>query len=48
MLKKYNKIWDHIKNLFGKKLDSKLVYNDKYIKAKINLYNANFLVIKHQ
>ena len=32
ILKKYNKIWDKIKNLFEKKFDSEPVCNDKYIK----------------
>ena len=42
ILEKYNKIWDKIKNLFGKEFDSERVYDDKYIKAKINLYYTNF------
>ena len=42
VLEKYNEIWNKIKKLFGKELDSKPVYNYKYIKAKINLYNTNF------
>ena len=41
-LEKYNEIWDKIKNLFGENFDSEPVYNDKYIKAKINLYTTNF------
>ena len=48
ILKKYNEIWDKIKNLFEKKFDSEPVYNDKYIKAKkIHTIQA-FMVIKHQ
>ena len=35
-------ICDKIKNLFGKKIDSDPVCNDKYIKTKVNSYNANF------
>ena len=42
ILKKYNEIWDEIKNLFKKELDGKPVYNDKGIKTKINLNNMNF------
>ena len=42
LLKKYNKIQDKVKNLFKKEFNSETVYNDKYIKIKINLYNANF------
>ena len=30
------------KNLFGEKFDNQPVYNNKYIKTKINLYNTNF------
>ena len=42
VLNKYNKIWDKIKDSFGKRLDSEPVYNDKYIKTKISLYSINF------
>ena len=42
ILEKYNEIWDKIKNLFGREFDSEPVYNDKYITAKINLYDRNF------
>ena len=37
LLKTYNEIWDKIKNLFERKFDSELVYNEKYVKAKISL-----------
>ena len=42
ILEKYNRVWDKIKNLFKKKFDSEKVYNNKCIKAKINLYYTNF------
>ena len=42
ILEKYNKIQDKIKNLFKKEFDSEPVYNDKYIPAKINLYDTSF------
>ena len=42
VLNKYNKIWDKIKNLFGKKFDIELVHHDKYVKTKIKFYNINF------
>ena len=42
VLNKYNKTWDKIEKFFGKKFDREPVYNDKYIKTKINLYNINF------
>ena len=40
LLKKYNKIWGKISNLMNIKFDSDPVYgdNDKYIKAKIKMY----------
>ena len=42
VLNEYNKIWNKIKNLFGKKFDIELVYHDKYFKTKIKFYNINF------
>ena len=35
MLKKYLEIWNKIKSLIKKELNSEPVYNDTYIKAKI-------------
>ena len=34
-------MWYKISNLLKKEFDSKPVYNDKYIKTKINLWNVN-------
>ena len=48
LLKKYNTIWEKISNLMNIEFDSESVYvdNDKYIKAKIKMYedrvNTNF------
>ena len=42
ILEKYSEIWDEIKHLFGKEFYSEPVYNNKYIKVKINLYNTKF------
>ena len=43
---KYIEIWDKIKNLFKKlfkkRFDSEPIYNNKYIKTKINPLNINF------
>ena len=39
LLKKYNEIWDKISNLFKKGFNSKPVYDNKYIKTKIKIYN---------
>ena len=39
LLKTYNKIWDKSSNLFKNGFNSKAVYNDKYIKTKIKIYN---------
>ena len=40
LLRKYNKIWEQIKNSIKKEFDSKPVYNEKYLKAKIKSYNG--------
>ena len=46
LLKKYNEIWEKVKNSIKKEFDSESVYNEKYIKAKINSFkgkiNTNF------
>ena len=46
LLKKYNKIWEKVKNSLKKEFDSEPVYNETYLKAKIKSYNgkinANF------
>ena len=34
-----NEIWDKINNLLKKGFDIEPVYNDKYIKTKIKIYN---------
>ena len=36
---KYNKIWNTIKSFLKKEFDIEPVYNDKYMKTKINIYN---------
>ena len=36
LIEKYNEIWDKNKNSFKKEFNSKPVYNDKYIKTKMN------------
>ena len=45
--KKYNKIWDLIKNKLSIKFHSKPVYNQKYLKAKVREFDgvikSNFL-----
>ena len=46
LLKKYNKIWDRVGNCLKKQIYSEPVYNEKYLKAKIESYesiiNTNF------
>ena len=37
--KKYSEIWSKIKSLIKKEFNSEPVYNDKYIKTKIKIYN---------
>ena len=39
MLEKYSEIWNKIKSLIKKEFNSEPVYNDKYIKTKIKIYN---------
>ena len=46
--KKYNEIWEKIKNSFEKQFIIEPVYNDQYIKAKTHFYNANFYNNKNQ
>ena len=38
-LERYTAIWEKISYLVNKKLDSDLIYNNKYINAKIRSYN---------
>ena len=39
ILIKYSEIWDKIKSLIKKEFNGEPVYNDKYIKTKIKIYN---------
>ena len=39
ILEKYSEIWNKIKRLIKKEFNSEPVYNDKYIKTKIKIYN---------
>ena len=39
LLLRYTKIWNKIRDLINKKFESELAYNNKYINAKIKLYN---------
>ena len=52
LLEKYNEIWEKVKNSIRKEFDSKPVYNEKYLKAKIKSYNGKstqiFTIIKYQ
>ena len=38
-IKKQSEIWNKIKNLIKREFNSKPVYNDKYIKTKMKIYN---------
>ena len=40
VLKKYNKIWDKIKEKLNIKFHSKLVYDQKYLKAKVREFDG--------
>ena len=39
LLEKYSEIWEKVKNDIKKEFDSKLLYNEKYPKAKIESNN---------
>ena len=39
ILKRYSEIWNKIKSLIKKEFNSEPVYNDKYIKTKVNIGN---------
>ena len=45
LLKKYNEIWEKNKNSIKKEFDSKPVYNDKYLKSKLESYKRKVVLI---
>ena len=40
LFKKYNEIWEKVKNNLKKEFHSELVHNEKYLKVKIKSYNG--------
>ena len=40
LLEKYKEIWDKVGRVFKKGYDSEPVYNDKYLKAKVESYEG--------
>ena len=40
LLEKNSEIWEKVKNSIKKEFDSKPVYNEKYLKAKIKSFNG--------
>ena len=40
LLEKYNEIWEKVSKIIYKEFDSNPVYNEKYIKTKIKVYNS--------
>ena len=52
LLVKYNEIWDKVSNTLKKAFDNEPVYNEKYIRTKINLMKEKlaqiFMIIKCQ
>ena len=40
LLKKYNEIWEKVKNIIKKEFDIESIYNEKYLNAKIKYYNG--------
>ena len=49
---KHNEIWEKVRNSIKKEFDSEPVYNEKYLRTKINSYKEKatqiFTVIKYQ
>ena len=45
--KKYNEIWEKVKNSIIKEIDSKPVCNEKYLKTKIKSYNRKINTTFH-
>ena len=39
LIEKYNEVWEKVRNIIKKEADSELVYNKKYLKAKVKSYN---------
>ena len=48
LLKKYNEIWEKVKNSFKKEFDSESVYNEKLNPINNGKINTNFKMIKYQ
>ena len=40
LLERYNEIQKKVSNIIKKEFDSKAIYNEKYLKTKINSYNG--------
>ena len=40
MLENYNEIWEKVSNIIKKEIESKPIYNEKYLKTKMKCYNA--------
>ena len=47
LLKKYNVVWDKISNLLKKEFASEPMYDNKYIKTKIKIYNNKISINFH-
>ena len=47
LLKKHTKIWEKIEGLMKINFESKLVYSDKYIKTKIEIYTGSIITNFH-
>ena len=43
LLEKYNEIWGKFTNFIEKRFDSDSVFNDKYLKTKINSYEGKII-----
>ena len=47
LLEKHNKIWDKVSNTTKKEFESQHVYNEKYLKTKINFYEGKINTNSH-
>ena len=45
LLKKYNEIWEKVKNNLKNEFNSEPVYNEKYLKAKLKFCNGKITQI---
>ena len=47
LLEKYNELWKKVRNNIKNGFDSEPVYNEKYLKSKVNSYKENINIHSH-